>query len=87
MWAIGATTELEYGSNGEVSQARYVGHDFGKGAPLGLFTYGAVANTVGNQLTSYKYQYPYTDSRGYVAEKPVSVISGPTAPITRVQML
>ena len=68
-WATGATTELAYGSNGKVSQARYVGHDFGKGAPLGVFTYGAVATITGDQLTGYKYQYPQADSRGYVAEQ------------------
>lgn len=64
MWAIGATTEFEYGSNGKVSQARYVGHDFGRGAPKGLFTYNA-----SNQLTGYDYQYPYADSQGFTGER------------------
>jgi hypothetical protein len=65
-WAIGATTEFEYGSNGKVSQARYVGYDSGRGAPKGLFTYNA-----GNQLASYDYLYPYADSQGYTGERTV----------------
>ena len=65
-WAIGATTEFEYGSNGKVSQARYVGHDFGRGAPKGFFTYNA-----SNQLTAYDYQYPYANSQGHTGERTV----------------
>lgn len=79
MWAIGATTELDYGPNGKVSQARYVGHDFGKGAPKGVFAY----NT-GNLLTSYDYQYPAADNQGYTGEQTrfsyVSQDNGPTLP-------
>ncbi len=65
-WAIGATTEFDYGSNGKVSQARYVGHDFGRGAPKGLFTYNA-----SSQLATYDYQYPTADSQGYTSERTV----------------
>jgi hypothetical protein len=65
-WAIGATTEFEYGSNGKVSEARYVGNDSGRGAPKGLFTY-----TASNQLSAYNYQYSYADSQGYTGERTV----------------
>lgn len=63
-WGIGTTTEFEYGSNGKVSEARYVGHDVGNGAPKGLFAY-----TAGNQLASYEYRYPVADSQGQTGEQ------------------
>ncbi len=62
--AIGTTTEFEYGSNGKVSVARYVGQDVGRGAPKALFAYDA-----SSQLTAYDYQYPYADSQGHTGER------------------
>jgi len=82
-WATGATTEFEYGSDGKVSRAIYVGHDFGRGAPKGLFTYNA-----SNQLASYTYQYPYLDSQGFAGEQTVFSYSpqgsGPGQPTTDI---
>ena len=72
-WAIGAITEFDYGSNGKVSQARYVGHDFGKGAPKGFFTYNAA-----KQLTAYDYVYPYADSQGQTGERTMFTYSPQT---------
>ncbi|ARK09177.1 hypothetical protein A6C57_01925 [Fibrella sp. ES10-3-2-2] len=82
-WATGATTEFEYGSNGKVSRAIYVGHDSGRGAPKGLFAYNA-----SNQLVTYDYQYPYVDSQGFSGEQTVFSYSpqnnGPGQPMVDI---
>ncbi|MEZ0483536.1 hypothetical protein [Fibrella aquatica] len=82
-WATGATTEFTYGSNGKVSQATYTGHDSGRGAPKGLFSYNG-----SNRLATYDYQYPYVDSQGLKGERTVfsysPQASGPGQPMVEI---